>query len=237
MNVPNMDASDPDRMMAELNAYDNAQSNTGVRTEFAQALKELKNANSPIYAIDCSPTAGEMDINNPVGTSMSTREFTGKDSLVQLAGESGEVLQQQHGHQERAGRRRGHHQRLLCPRLRGPGRLGRGVPQDQGPDPAAGLQGRQPERLLQSQAVLGVLPVRAAPPDDRPGPQRQSPGPTARRDRHGRDAGHRRRLASPRRLCPDLEGCGGRRHREGRRCLPRSSTTMSKGSPRSRATG
>lgn len=89
MNVPNMDASDPDRMMAELNAYDNAQSNTGVRTEFALALKELKNANSPIYAIDCSPTAGEMDINNPVGTSMSTREFTGKDSLVQLAGESG----------------------------------------------------------------------------------------------------------------------------------------------------
>lgn len=87
--VPNMDAGNPDQMMAELNAYDNAQSNTGVRTEFADALKELKNANSPIYAIDCTPTAGEMDINNPVGTSMNAREFAGKDSLIQLAGESG----------------------------------------------------------------------------------------------------------------------------------------------------
>lgn len=88
-DVPNMDASNPDQMMAELNAYDNAQSNSGVRTEFSDALKELKNANSPIYAIDCTPTAGEMDINNPVGTSISSREITGKDSLVQLAAESG----------------------------------------------------------------------------------------------------------------------------------------------------
>jgi VWFA-related protein len=88
-NVPNMDARDPEQMMAELNAYDNAQSNSGVRTEFSDALKELKNANSPIYAIDCTPTAGEMDINNPVGTSISSRELTGKDSLVQLASESG----------------------------------------------------------------------------------------------------------------------------------------------------
>ncbi|MGZ5454643.1 MAG: VWA domain-containing protein, partial [Candidatus Aminicenantales bacterium] len=87
--VPNMDARDPEQMMAELNAYDNAQSNSGVRTEFSDALKELKNANSPIYAIDCTPVAGEMDINNPVGTSISSRELTGKDSLVQLAGESG----------------------------------------------------------------------------------------------------------------------------------------------------
>ena len=87
--VPNMDANNPDQMMAELNAYDNAQSNTGVRTEFADALKELKNANSPIYAIDCTPTAGEMDINNPVGPSVNAREFAGKDSLIQLAGESG----------------------------------------------------------------------------------------------------------------------------------------------------
>ena len=89
MDVPNMDASNPDQMMAELNAYDNAQSNSGVRNEFSDALKELKNANSPIYAIDCTAAAGEMDINNPVGTSISSREITGKDSLIQLAGESG----------------------------------------------------------------------------------------------------------------------------------------------------
>lgn len=88
-DVPNMDARNPEQMMAELNAYDNAQSNTGVRTEFADALKELKNANSPIYAIDCTPMAGELDINNPVGPSTNAREFAGKDSLIQLAGESG----------------------------------------------------------------------------------------------------------------------------------------------------
>lgn len=89
LDVPNMDANRPDQIIAELNAYDNAQSNTGVRTEFAAALKELRNANSPIYAIDCTTPAGEMDMNNPVGTSISSREITGKDSLVQLAGESG----------------------------------------------------------------------------------------------------------------------------------------------------
>jgi len=89
MNVPNMDPSNVDQMMAELNAYDSAQSNTGVRTEFAAALKELKSANSPIYAIDCTPTAGEMDINNAFGASTANRELTGKDSLIQLAGESG----------------------------------------------------------------------------------------------------------------------------------------------------
>lgn len=89
VDVPNMNPNNPDQMMAEISAYDNAQSNTGVRTEFAEALKELKNANSPIYAIDCTPTAGEMDINNPVGPSTNAREFAGKDSLIQLASESG----------------------------------------------------------------------------------------------------------------------------------------------------
>ncbi len=89
LDVPNMDANRPDQMMAEMNAYDNAQSNSGVRTEFGAALKELKTANSPIYAIDCTAPLGEVDINNPVASSTGSRELTGKDSLVQLAGESG----------------------------------------------------------------------------------------------------------------------------------------------------
>ena len=89
LDVPNMDASNPDQMMAELNAYDNAQSNSGVRSEFSEALKELKTSNTPIYAIDCTAPLGESDINNPYGTSMSTREVSGKDSLLQLAGETG----------------------------------------------------------------------------------------------------------------------------------------------------
>jgi VWFA-related protein len=89
LDAPTMNANNPDAMMAELNAYDGAQSNTVVRTEFAAALKELKTANSPIFAIDCTTPMGEADINNPVGTSFASREVRGKDSLMQLAGESG----------------------------------------------------------------------------------------------------------------------------------------------------
>jgi VWFA-related protein len=89
LDVPNMDANNVDQMMAELNAYDNAQSSTVVRTEFSAALKELKTSNSPIFAIDCTAPLGEGDINNAVATSMGSREVRGKDSLMQLAGESG----------------------------------------------------------------------------------------------------------------------------------------------------
>lgn len=89
LSVPSMDANNVDQMMAELSAYDNAQSNTVVRTEFSAALKELKTANSPIFAIDCTAPLGEVDINNPVGSSLASREVRGKDSLMQLAGESG----------------------------------------------------------------------------------------------------------------------------------------------------
>jgi len=89
LDVPNMDPNNVDQMMAELNAYDGAQSNTVVRTEFAAALKELKTSNSPIFAIDCTAPLGEGDINNAVATSVGSREVRGKDSLMQLAGESG----------------------------------------------------------------------------------------------------------------------------------------------------
>lgn len=89
MDVPNMDAQNVDGMMAELNAYDSAQSNSGVRAEFSTALKELKTSNTPIYAIDCTAPLGESDINNPVAASTRSRELAGKDSLIQLAGETG----------------------------------------------------------------------------------------------------------------------------------------------------
>jgi VWFA-related protein len=89
LDAPTMNANNPDQMMAELNAYDGGQSNAVVRTEFSAALKELKTANSPIFAIDCTAPLGEADIDNPVGTSFASREVRGKDSLMQLAGESG----------------------------------------------------------------------------------------------------------------------------------------------------
>lgn len=89
MVAPVIDPSNPEATAAAMSAYDNAQSNSGVRSEFSDALKELKNANSPIYVIDCAVPAGEMDIDNPIGTSVGIRELSGKDSLVQLAGSSG----------------------------------------------------------------------------------------------------------------------------------------------------
>jgi VWFA-related protein len=89
LTAPMIDPSNPEATVAAMSAYDSAQSNSGVRTEFSEALKALKTSNSPIYAIDCSARAGEMDINNPTGASVSSREFSGKDSLLQLAGESG----------------------------------------------------------------------------------------------------------------------------------------------------
>ncbi len=89
ITVPIIDGSNPEATAAALSRYDNAQSNSGVRTEFSAALKELKTANSPIYAIDCSRPQGEMDINNPFATSTGSQALAGKESLVQLANETG----------------------------------------------------------------------------------------------------------------------------------------------------
>jgi VWFA-related protein len=89
LTAPIIDPSNPEATAAAMSAYDNAQSNSGVRNEFSEALKELKSSNSPIFAVDCSVPTAEMDIDNPIGTSVSSREFTGKDSLVQLAAGSG----------------------------------------------------------------------------------------------------------------------------------------------------
>ena len=89
ISVPTIDANNPEATLASMREYDEAQSDAGVRTVFADALKELKTANSPIYAIDCSRPQGEVDINNPFGSSMASRDLQGKDSLLQLANETG----------------------------------------------------------------------------------------------------------------------------------------------------
>ncbi len=87
--APVIDANSPDATLASMSAYDGAQSDSRVREDFSAALKDLKTANSPIYAIDCSRVQGEVDINNPVATSTTSRDLLGKDSLVELANESG----------------------------------------------------------------------------------------------------------------------------------------------------
>ncbi|MGZ7064742.1 MAG: VWA domain-containing protein [Candidatus Aminicenantales bacterium] len=87
--APTIDASNPDATLNSMRQFDEAHSDTGVRTKFTDALKELKTANTPIYAIDCSRPQGEMDIENPVATSTGARDLLGKDSLIQLAKETG----------------------------------------------------------------------------------------------------------------------------------------------------
>ncbi len=87
--APTIDASNPEATLDSMRRFDEAHSDTGVRTKFTDALKELKTANTPIYAIDCSHPQSEVDIENPVASSTGGRELVGKDSLMQLAKETG----------------------------------------------------------------------------------------------------------------------------------------------------
>jgi VWFA-related protein len=87
--APTIDANNPEATLVSMREFDEAHSDTAVRTKFSDALKELRTANSPIYAIDCSHPQGEVDIENPFATSTGARDLTGKDSLIQLAKETG----------------------------------------------------------------------------------------------------------------------------------------------------
>jgi VWFA-related protein len=89
LTSPVIDPRDPEATAASMRQYDQAQSDSRVREEFTTALKELKTANSPIYAIDCSRPQGEVDIDNPVAASTMSRDLVGKDSLIQLADATG----------------------------------------------------------------------------------------------------------------------------------------------------
>jgi len=87
--APTIDASNPEATLNSMRQFDEAHSDTGVRTKFTDALKELKTSNTPIYSIDCSHPQSDVDIENPVASSTGARELVGKDSLVQLARETG----------------------------------------------------------------------------------------------------------------------------------------------------
>jgi VWFA-related protein len=89
LTAPTIDPNNPEATLQSMRQYDDAHSDTEVRSQFMAALKEIKNANSPIYAIDCSVPQGEVDISNAFASSTGARELAGKDSLVQLANESG----------------------------------------------------------------------------------------------------------------------------------------------------
>ncbi len=78
-----------DELAQEMNAYDEAQADSGLRNDFTAALKEFKASNCPVYAVDVSRTLGEVDLQNPEGLSPGARELAGGDSLRQLAGGTG----------------------------------------------------------------------------------------------------------------------------------------------------
>ncbi len=78
-----------DELAQEMSAYDEAQSDSGLRNDFTAALKEFKASNCPVYAVDVSRTLGEVDLQNPEGLSPAARELAGGDSLRQFAGDTG----------------------------------------------------------------------------------------------------------------------------------------------------
>ncbi|MCK7525641.1 MAG: hypothetical protein MZV64_52575 [Ignavibacteriales bacterium] len=215
LDAPTMNANNPDAMMAELNAYDGAQSNTVVRTEFAAALEGAQDGQQPHLRHRLHHAHGRGGHQQSCGDVLRQPGGPGQGFAhaarrrVRRA-----VLRQHDGLQGRPGHGGGHHQLVLRPRLHRALRLGRRLPQDQGPGHPAGPQGLQPERLLQSQAVPGLQQLRAAASDDGPGPERESDHPDADRGAPGPDAGRRRRLAAPRRLRRDPQGDGGRGRRE-----------------------
>jgi VWFA-related protein len=87
--APTIDANNPEATANSMREFDEAHSDTAVRSKFTDALKELKTANSPIFAIDCSHPQSEVDIENSVASSTNARDLVGRDSLMQLAKETG----------------------------------------------------------------------------------------------------------------------------------------------------
>ncbi len=82
--------STPEQLADQLNAYDAAQSDTGLRTDFGEMLKEFKASNSPVYSIDVSRTKRDTDVAvQGAGQGAGIREFEGTDSLRQFASGTG----------------------------------------------------------------------------------------------------------------------------------------------------
>jgi VWFA-related protein len=82
--------STPEQLVEQLSTYDAAQSDSGLRTDFGEMLKEFKASNAPVYAIDVSRTKREQDVVvQGAGQGVGIREFEGTDSLRQFASETG----------------------------------------------------------------------------------------------------------------------------------------------------
>ncbi len=81
--------STPEELAANMNAYDAAQANAGLRGEYTDMLQQFKASNAPVFAMDVSRTQKEADVSLDEPAGMMSREFEGADSLRQMASSTG----------------------------------------------------------------------------------------------------------------------------------------------------
>ena len=79
----------PEDLAAQLNAYDAAQADMGLRGDFTSMLDQFKASNSPVYALDVSSSQKEADVTYNEGFGTAARELEGADSLRQFASGTG----------------------------------------------------------------------------------------------------------------------------------------------------
>lgn len=80
----------PEQLAAQLNAYDAAQADSGLRDDYAAMIKEFKASNCPVYSVDVSRLKREGDVLAQQAVSEAgLREFEGADSLRQFASGTG----------------------------------------------------------------------------------------------------------------------------------------------------
>ena len=79
----------PEDLAAQMNAYDAAQADTGLRGDFTNMLDQFKASNSPVYALDVSRSQKEADVTYNEGSGAAARELEGADSLRQFASGTG----------------------------------------------------------------------------------------------------------------------------------------------------
>ncbi len=72
-----------------MSAYDEAQSDTTIGSNYSDMLKEFKAANAPVYAIDVSRSTADSDPESATGSSITARDLGGAESLRNLAGQTG----------------------------------------------------------------------------------------------------------------------------------------------------
>jgi VWFA-related protein len=79
----------PEQFAAELSAYDAAQADTGLQTDYSEMLQDFAAANAPVFAVDATRAIRNSDISSPEGFDPTAREFEGADSLKQFASATG----------------------------------------------------------------------------------------------------------------------------------------------------